>query len=565
MSLAVARLGFCGYPGAPAESARLATFAQPSGEKFFALSLTPSKAVAAAAKNEVVILFDTSASQAGAYREDSFSTLTAMLKNLSPEDRVQLVAVDVKAVPMTKGFVAPQGEAIEAALAKLQNRTPLGATDLEVGLRSAIGSYSEDKSAARSVVYLGDGMSKANLLAGDSFGKLVTDLAKNQVSVSSFAIGKERNVALLATLANHTGGMVSLDSDEADSTEAGGERLAGAVRGTVIWPTNAKLPEGLAESYPSQMPPLRTDRDTVIVGKLSEEGPQSITLEGEAHGEAVELTWQTSAEAPNPDFAFLPKLVETAERDGGLTLPTAGSAGLREAAVTIAGSASKLTELGHQALASGNKEGAAAAADAALARDPSNPEALALREVAKRDQVEAPAAPVGEDNLTIEGKTNEGAKKESSLLEEALAEGTGSIDTFDAQRQVIEGRVKAEIQRTLSEARRVMGETPEVAEQDLKLAIDNLNRVPEVSGEARAQLKSQLEAAIREAARTSKIVADQRARDSELAAAARERERLLDETALNQQRLKQVMDRFAGLMEERNYAVAEDEVVPEVK
>jgi len=153
-------------------NARLGTYGK-AGQEFFALSLMPQGTADAGQKNEVVILVDTSASQAGQYRAEELAVLNAMLASLSPNDRVQLMAVDMKAVPLSAGFVAPRGPEMQAALAKLNSRTPLGATDLDAGLRTAAKSFASD-GAARTVLYVGDAMSKANIVSGATLSKLVS-------------------------------------------------------------------------------------------------------------------------------------------------------------------------------------------------------------------------------------------------------------------------------------------------------------------------------------------------------------------------------------------------------
>src|SRR5262245_66661278 len=125
------------------------------------------------------------------------AALQAMLAALSPDDRVQLMAVDMKATPLSAGFVSPQGPEMRTALGNLSGRTPLGATDLEAGLRSAAGSFA-DSGRARTVIYVGDAMSKANVLTEETLRKLVGDLRNEKVTVSSLLVGQERNMQLAA-------------------------------------------------------------------------------------------------------------------------------------------------------------------------------------------------------------------------------------------------------------------------------------------------------------------------------------------------------------------------------
>ncbi len=53
------------------EAARLERFAHPDGTNYFALSLRPPRAPTPAAAQNIVVLFDTSASQTGKYRADA--------------------------------------------------------------------------------------------------------------------------------------------------------------------------------------------------------------------------------------------------------------------------------------------------------------------------------------------------------------------------------------------------------------------------------------------------------------------------------------------------------------
>src|SRR6266850_4562067 len=84
---------------AQSANARLGIY-EKSGQEYFALSLLPQVAADPGQKNEIVILVDTSASQAGRFRTEEIAAVQSMLASLSPDDRVQLMAVDMKATPM---------------------------------------------------------------------------------------------------------------------------------------------------------------------------------------------------------------------------------------------------------------------------------------------------------------------------------------------------------------------------------------------------------------------------------------------------------------------------------
>ena len=90
--------------------------------------------------------------------------------------------------------------------------------------------------------YIGDGVSLANLMAGGQLEHLLKLLVKQQISVSSFVIGPKNNAQLLATVANHTGGMLAIDNRKTQPHEFG-QFLAVAVRQPVLWPSSVVWPK----------------------------------------------------------------------------------------------------------------------------------------------------------------------------------------------------------------------------------------------------------------------------------------------------------------------------------
>jgi hypothetical protein len=291
------------------QPSELATFDSPAGETYFALSLRPTVSAPAASGHDIVVLFDTSASQTGAYRDDAFGALTSMLSSLGPDDRVKLMAIDLNSVAMTDQFVAPSGQAMQEGLSKLQRRVPLGSTDMQGGLRGAAATFTGPATRPRAVVYVGDGHSRGSLLHSHDLDSLVNDLTDKQIPVSSYAIGPGRDVMLLATLANQTGGMVYVDAAEGGSAEQAGLALAEVARATVYWPKTTDLPQAMQETLPSRVPPLRSDRDTVLIGKLDSRDPSSISMTMETGGQAVEMKWDVQPQESNEDYHYLPELV----------------------------------------------------------------------------------------------------------------------------------------------------------------------------------------------------------------------------------------------------------------
>jgi hypothetical protein len=548
-----------------AANVRWTTFDEASGEKYFALSLSPQEALPVAAANDIVVMVDTSATQSGAYRQQSLAVLHSLLESLSEKDRVRLVAVDTRPVPLTSDFVATDSEEMHKALATLQRRAPLGATDLQAALTFAAEAFSDNSPAARSVVYVGDGMNKASFLSGRELNPLAERLTDRYVSVSSCAIGMERNFGLLSAISNLSGGNFVNANPEEQSPAQAGQQLAAIVQTPVAWPTKVTLPETLSEIYPAQLPPLRGDRDTIVIGRMKEAAAATVQVQLQSQGKKLQFTWTATPEKSNPDFAFLPKLVNQAQRDKGATLTTLGSAGLRDAARVVMRSADDLADLGEKALAMGNVEGAKRVAEEALRRDPENPKARALHKLtATSGTVFAPpAGERAEDDLKLVKADDD---RDGSLLENFEKKEGAFIGEVETARGVKAGLVKAQVEESLKYTRQMVADGDHAtAVQELKRELEKVERTAELEPETRQNLRDRLVSAIREYTRRGTSLDLIRAEAEQRRAAAMESQRLATELRNREQKLVQLMSRFEALIAEKRYIDAETDIMPEIE
>src|SRR6185295_11240920 len=92
-------------------------------------------------------------------------------------------------------------------------------------------------------------------------------------------------------------------------------------------------------------------------------------------------------------------------------------------------------------------------------------------------------------------------KTTSSLLEELKAEQPGFLSKVEEERQVLAGKIRAEVENALNDARHMMGEKPDIAEQNLKIVLQKIESNPDLDAEVRSQIRQQVENAIRLARR----------------------------------------------------------------
>ena len=127
----------------------LHTYKKETGETFFALSLQAQQQLPAAGAHDILVLFDTSASQIGEYRKDAMACLDSLLANLDAAHQVKLMAVDLYAVAMSRDFVAADSDAMKAAISKLNRRAALGSTDMVELLKATAKQFSSDNKNAK--------------------------------------------------------------------------------------------------------------------------------------------------------------------------------------------------------------------------------------------------------------------------------------------------------------------------------------------------------------------------------------------------------------------------------
>jgi Mg-chelatase subunit ChlD len=364
--------------------ARVDTYVQPDGTGYFAITFPAEADLPRTAGHDIVVLFDTSASQIGEARARGLKTLRTLLSLCQSPDRICLMAVDIGVAPLTTGFVAPDSTALQTALDRLVRRVPLGATDFPLALERAAATFSSDEDNAKAVVYIGDGVSAAQLFTPPAFAKLTDQLVAAQIPVFSYGIGPRVDGQLLAALANYTGGTIVLDDGQLDPKEVG-LFLAASARGPVAWVQSTVWPKSLADVYPRRLTPMRSDRETVVIGKGILEGPIEVGATGQSAGRPWQRRWSVAPSPSSDDYSYFPLLILMAQKDNGTTLPILGAKGLKQIGRLFLATAAELITLAQQALSTDNFDDADRLIDEALRRDPNDPEATALRrEIAKR-------------------------------------------------------------------------------------------------------------------------------------------------------------------------------------
>ncbi len=543
------------------EAAHLDGFTQPDGSSAFALTLRPTAPAANGPRN-VVILVSTAASQTGDFRAESLATLQSTVARLGPNDRVKLVAFDLNATPLTQGFVAPNSPAMAEALTAIQRRTPLGSCDLEKALDTAAKSFADSK-AARAVVYIGDGSSRANLLSTDQLDRMINDLVSVRAPFLAFGVGPQIQGQLLGILAARTGGVLVPEQVGADAGTYGTE-LAQAAHGSVFWPKSVKWPEGM-DVYPKTLPPLRSDRDTVVIGTTKSPEAKHVGIDMDGPAGAQNLPLDIPELKSDPRNSYLPRLVDRAKLDDGRTLALVDGGSLATAKREIESGGKGLADLAGEALKGGNLDSAARLADEALHRNPNDMYARSIKDaIAKKSntvvigggpapaaKAEAAAPAVGGDPGALNLQGDGGAP----VPDGAAAANQAATDTALTQQW------QKDVDNTINKARSQVSVDPAKAAAIIQNKTNDLTAETALPPEVREKLMGLLHAAAREIKhRGDEITFHEQQRIREKMA-QQEMEMTNKALIADQAKTKQLMDRFDSLMAEGRAKLAEEAVV----
>jgi hypothetical protein len=489
--------------------------------------------------SRVLVLVDTSASQMGDFRRSGQNALAGMLETARPVDRYLAAAADVACVPLGDGFVPANDPAIQRSLDALEARTPLGSTDLIEVLDRAVELVGDTQAAAsasgRSIVYIGDGPGLGGIDPSD-FQRILETLRGKHITFSAIGIGPQVNWPCLAALASATGGMLLVPDETVSAKDAGG-RMAHLAVAATAWPEQVAISSAASDAgllmLPARMPPLRSDRDSVVLveGLLDAASIEMLLDTGAAVLTAPPISLEVPPTQPQEEHAYLEELARNARDTAGAFLPLLGREGLDLARHAIRGEAATLAVLSRQAEAAGAHDAALRLAQASLRRDPDNTAAAVIRSVAQ--QIPGPAA----------------EELPPDMLPPAVPDsGSDELADINALRKVRAQQMEQETAVRLRNARHLMMTDPDQARSNLKELQQAVNSSDDLDAAMRDRLSRQIEMSIRESVVRSREKVECDLANERRAAIGRERQRLDGELRAKEERFKQLTERYTALL-----------------
>ena len=388
-----------GAAAAVASTSSVVTYTAPDGQSYFALALRPTgKVPAKSGPHDHIVIVDTSASQMGEHRAQALGVVRALVQAIDPADRICLVASDVQVNDLTRGFVAADSAEMKNALQRLTRRVPLGASNLLTALEQVLDQFEGDR--PRSVIYIGDGMSTAKLIPVQEMRELVANYRTAHTPIHAYAIGPRTDLLTLGVLAEHTGGLVLVDDGMEVKNRARympepaaiARQLAAAASQPIIEASTITVDPDVERLLPGELPPLRFDRETILLGKGPIDGPLTVKLSGQLNGRPVRYQWNVTNRIDQAGNTVVASLWARAESDGGLSVPLPGMKMLNLAREAYVRQIDQLENLGEQALAKQNLRDATQIAQGLQQLDPRNEKARELFRESRKGAADRPLA-----------------------------------------------------------------------------------------------------------------------------------------------------------------------------
>ncbi|VTS02553.1 von willebrand factor type a : von Willebrand factor type A OS=Pirellula staleyi (strain ATCC 27377 / DSM 6068 / ICPB 4128) GN=Psta_2654 PE=4 SV=1: VWA_3 [Gemmata massiliana] len=562
------------------------TYQPRDGELVFAWQVRPEVAAPAPRPRDVLVLVDTSASQAGRPLQQARQVVTGLAARLGSGDRVSVWSLSTPGATraLTAGFQAPGAENVaEAARALTEVEYGSGATDLKGGIEKALGTQAPNRGRHQEEEYLGDGESAFERVGESQRLALGGRMDRDDVGFFAVPLGVKLDAQNLHGLAALTGGAVVRVQE--DLSQAAGQnefagRLMIALDVAVVKPETWSFGPEVGEVYPTKLPPLRADRSTLVMGKVAKAGAASVsaTVSGTVGGKGVVLNLSQALPAPRVEHFFLNLMVSqwkgAPHKDAPAMLQSDRALALASTQVKLY--RDEFLTQAVWAVSADRFEEAEKLYAAALKVNPTDQEAahgsalvaklragkLTKGDLTKQLNEKVRAKHIAPDQAPKDVLQEPKGSDAVPVAQPPANPGAGGADLVKeaaARRQVEEQRYRVLVDATIRRARQFLRTDPEGAYQDLKRQRDEVLGYDGLGAEARVRLVGDLESQMREV--FVKGAEIRRQADAERQSLARTRQRLneFDRAADAQASDKNRIDQFRQLMQHARYELAYQE------
>lgn len=235
---------------------------------------------------DVVVVADLSAGTDPARLELGRSAVEAISAHLGEDDRIAVFGADVglRTLGASAELAPATTERIETFLDALAREPAGGASDLGATFAAATEVF-DDPTRNALVIYVGDGAPTVGELEADALLAHIARLPR-PLRLYAMAVGDEADLGLLSTL-TRGGGLAERIVARPAAAEAALRFLAHA-REPVAQRVSVTL-EGIEQVFPRRPVAVRRGDVLAVVGRVEDDIPGSIHVEGEIRGEEFQV------------------------------------------------------------------------------------------------------------------------------------------------------------------------------------------------------------------------------------------------------------------------------------
>ncbi len=517
------------------------TYKTKDGDTLFALKVQPKIDKAGARPRDILVLVDTTASQAGPFYFVERALIHQLTNALDAGDRVAIWEVNTKSRDLTQGFVAKESLKIKDSLKELEKITPMGAADLKSALTRATESFENHPNRQQVILYLGDGVSTLSPISHGDRTKLARDLVERKVAFFPVPVGPQLDAQLIHGLTSATGGQV-LRPDTKETLEATVKRFKDTLAEPILYVESFKLPADVLEHFPTKLPPLRQDSPTLMIGRCKPMAELRYEATGKVEGRTITTNKTEKVLEPSADCFFLVAMHDQWQNAKDEPALLRADRALVFAHNDVRVAKAEVLAQAREALAAENVAGAGKLYEKAVQMDPNDIEAKAgvkLIDQIQKGRVNKEKFLALNQEKAKPAAAPAGDKQEGDLLRRAREEA-----------QIEEQRIGLQVEEAIRQSRKELGTDATGALERLKLMQEIVRQNPALGDELKNRLAQRLENEVRLGqAEATRLDAERAERDRRLADALAKAEILRAEEQ-RESKLKAAMAQYESLVQQ---------------
>jgi uncharacterized protein YegL len=249
---------------------------------FFTYTLFPSSLNLALEPlpKSVSFAIDFSGSMTGTIMTQAKDALKAMLHQLAPFDRFEVLRFDSRIIALTNGIEEATTDKVEAAIDRIYGQSPSGSTNIGDVLDVALTHLSAETNSLPMVVLITDGAPNVGLTTLDEFVSLVETKNSGGASIHTLALGYETSDEILGTLSDLTHGFHRIIDPAADVVQQISD-FYGEVSQPLIEDLTLNFSAPAFDAAVPPLPVLFAGSDITVHGRLhGGGGTVTVTIEG---------------------------------------------------------------------------------------------------------------------------------------------------------------------------------------------------------------------------------------------------------------------------------------------